>query len=590
MARQFKLNQLLVLAAALCCSLPALADPAAPLSALAQMPVRELTVFKNGYALVLHKGKMATDTNGNVQMDYLPTPVLGTFWPSSNEKDAGLSAVVSSRHKVLVSQTALSIPELLEANPRAEIRVTELKGTGLAATTETYDATIAGVPTRSAEELERNSPPNSGEKLPQKANLVMLKTQEGLKTVPFERIQAVSFKGNYETRLSNEEFRNLLTLNLDWGNRSPGKSVDVGIMYLQQGLSWSPSYKLTLDSAGHATAKLEATLDNQLADLEDVTANLVIGVPHVAFAGIVDPIAMQQVISEIGEITTEVQGKMIVDADAAKAPVGMGAAVPASLPPPPPAPSSVALFGSSGNEDLYVFTVKHLTVKKGQRICVPIAECALNYRDVYTLDIPFAPPAEVCNDLSLDERNEIAKQVRDPKALHKLRITNHSAYPLTVAPVLISNDAGLLGQSRMQYTAIGAETDIDLTTAVDVKVKKTDNETKRIANAVTWNHEQYTQVDLSGLLSLTNYSKRAVDLEITRRVLGQAGIADHQGLSQMVNVFEDPSEPENPDWWGQCSWPDWWGHFNGVGRFTWKLTLEPQQNVKLGYKWHYFWN
>jgi len=45
----------------------------------------------------------------------------------------------------------------------------------------------------------------------------------------------------------------------------------------------------------------------------------------------------------------------------------------------------------------------------------------------------------------------------------------------------------------------------------------------------------------------------------------------------------------HPYWWGWYNWPYWWRHFNGVGRVTWKLTLEPTKSVELGYTWHYFW-
>ena len=72
---------------ALLVGLPAArADEAAPLSALAKMPVREATVFKDGYTVMLHRGKMPVDASGDVLMDYLPSPVLGTFWPYRPKK------------------------------------------------------------------------------------------------------------------------------------------------------------------------------------------------------------------------------------------------------------------------------------------------------------------------------------------------------------------------------------------------------------------------------------------------------------------------------------------------------------------------
>src|SRR2546423_416444 len=101
------------------------AQSPAPLSALAKMPVKEVTVFKDGHAFVLHEGTMPVDASGNVLMDYLPTPVLGTFWPYSADKNVRLSSVVASQRKVLVERTALRLVDMLESNTGAEVIVTE---------------------------------------------------------------------------------------------------------------------------------------------------------------------------------------------------------------------------------------------------------------------------------------------------------------------------------------------------------------------------------------------------------------------------------------------------------------------------------
>ena len=76
---------------ALCLASIVRADAPTPFKSLAKMPVKEVTVFKDGHAFVLHEGKMPTDAAGNVVMDYLPAPVLGTFWPYSAEKSAKLT-------------------------------------------------------------------------------------------------------------------------------------------------------------------------------------------------------------------------------------------------------------------------------------------------------------------------------------------------------------------------------------------------------------------------------------------------------------------------------------------------------------------
>src|SRR2546430_9693060 len=102
-------------------------ERAAPLSALAKMPVKEITIFKDGHAFLLHSGKMPTDAAGNVLLDALPQPVLGTFWPYSADKNVKLTSVTASIRKVKVDRTALSLRELIEANPGASVQITEMR-------------------------------------------------------------------------------------------------------------------------------------------------------------------------------------------------------------------------------------------------------------------------------------------------------------------------------------------------------------------------------------------------------------------------------------------------------------------------------
>ena len=82
----------------------------------AKMPVKEVTIFKDGHALVLHWGKMPVDASGDVLLDNLPVPVLGTFWPYSADPTVKLTAVVAGERLIVVNRTTLAIPDLLRAN------------------------------------------------------------------------------------------------------------------------------------------------------------------------------------------------------------------------------------------------------------------------------------------------------------------------------------------------------------------------------------------------------------------------------------------------------------------------------------------
>lgn len=576
----------------------ALAEKAEPLAALAKMPVREITVFKDGHAFVLHSGSMPTNEPGNVMMDYLPVPVIGTFWPYSAEKRAKLTAVTASQRKVLVERTALNLRELIEANVGAEVLVTETQAVD--GEKRTYRATILRVPVQTGEEQETTSPPNSGQMLPKKGDVVLLRALDGnlkgVRVVSFSHISDITFVGEHRQSIATEELRNLLTLKLDWTDSKPHAEADVGLLYLQLGMRWIPAYKVTTDGNGNAVVKLEATLINELTDLDDVTAHLVIGVPTFALKGDIDPISLQQAAAQLSRyFRPEAQtgyafSNAIMTQQALNMPgpgrdggaVGNEGTV--DLGP------EVADSGKS--EDLYVFSVKHITLRKGQRMVLPIKEFTLKYKDVYALDIPVAPPTEMWRNVDSQRGSELARLLASPRVKHKIRLFNTSEVPLTTAPALILRDDRLLAQALMTYAAAGSDADLDIGTAVDVRVKKTERETKRTPNAVAWQGDSYGRIDLVGTISLTSFARQNLEVEVTRSVLGTITETDHQGKIEMVNTFEDPtwsSGDSHPYWWGWFSWPWWWGHFNGVGQVRWVVTVEPNKPLDLGYTWHYFW-
>lgn len=217
------------LLAVLCCMqtiyLQAIAQTTGMRDALVQLPVKELVVFKDGHAYVIHEGEMPTDERGNVVMDYLPAPVLGTFWAYSATPQVKLQAVVAGQRRVSLKRTVMSLRELLEANVGARVLLTEVSGTK-------HTGVIVGVPFCSPEELEAIGPPNTGDKLPLKGNILLLRTEEGTRAMNLDRVLGITFLGDYATVTTDADFRNLLTLHLNWGNRQPAKRARVGMMYV----------------------------------------------------------------------------------------------------------------------------------------------------------------------------------------------------------------------------------------------------------------------------------------------------------------------------------------------------------------------
>lgn len=569
------------------------ADPAEPLSALARMPVKEITVFKDGHAFVMHAGDMPVDKNGNVQLDYLPTPIMGAFWPYSSDKRAKLAAVTASQQRVKVARTALTLPELLISNPGAEVWITEV-----GENKTPYEAKIIGAPERSSDELAATNPPGASESIPQRGNVILLETAQGVMVKPIDQIKSVTFKNRYQNKIEQEEMRNRLTMNLNWEG-APASKASVGMLYLQKGVRWIPSYKIDLDGQGNATIRLQATLLNEMTDLDNVTVHLVIGVPNFMFKDSVDPMSLQQTIAQLspyfqpGAQTAGAFSNAIMTQTARRNDFGgFGGGEGDANGVLPPTPE---VTGGEKSEDLFVFTVQNVSLRKGQRMVIPVAEYRMAYRDLYTLSIPITPPREVWQNSSGNiQQDEIERMMRAPKVQHKIRLKNSSQQPFTTAPALLVQGDRALGQGMMTYTAPSGEVDITITTAADIKVKREDIETSRQPNAVEWQNSWYAKINMSGKITLTNYLKKPVELEINRYVIGIIGSASHNGKAQNINFMEEDASsaiadwgnPNRPWWYG---WPYWWHHLNGVGRFTWNLKLEPGKEVELSYQWHYFW-
>lgn len=577
----------------------------AAVHSLAHMPVREVTIFKDGHALLVHEGLMPLTASGDVVLEDLPKPVLGTFFPYSMEPQAKLNSVTAGRRKITNSQTALTLAELIAANSGAMVHIDELIGVGENAKLVSYDAKIIGIPTRSAEELARAGQEHADAALllPQKSNLVKLKTDSGISYVPIDRIQTLSFKSEPDARLKDEYIRNTLTMALDW-QKSGNTKAKVGMMYLEKGIRWIPNYKVTIDGQGKAKVQLQATLINDLTDLKDVNCNLVVGVPSFAFKGYIDPISLSETLAQVASsagldsrfrnrFSNAIMSQSVGytrDSDEAKSDLAQNSTE------------------SSKNEDLFVFNLKHVTLKKGERMVVPVQEYSVEYKDLYAFDLAVAPPPEVQGQSSHINSGQSEEQrlADNNKVIHKIRLFNSSKHPFTTAPALIvvaeakaknsnnkdnnhADDGEVLAQGMMTYASPGSNADLTLTNAVDIKAKKEEKETSRTPDAVTWQDYKYARVNLAGTITLTNYMNKPVTVEITRKVLGRLDNVSKGGIMTMTNTIDEMRGSELPPWWGYFNWPGWWSYMNGIGKFTFSETIQPGKSINVDYGWHYFW-
>ncbi|HLY75865.1 MAG TPA: hypothetical protein VKU80_17230 [Planctomycetota bacterium] len=520
-----------------------------------RMPIREITVFKDGHALLLHEGEMPVSDAGHVVVDGLPVPVMGSFWPYSADPAATLASVIAGRQNIKVERDAATIPDLLNANKGGQVTIA-LKSR------ESCTGTLVSLT----------------------GSLALVKTLEGLRPLPLEAIDTVTLRDKSETRLTEEVSRAALTLRLDWGANAPPRRARVGMMYLQKGIRWIPSYRIEIDGKSQAKVQLKATLINEIADLENVDAHLVVGVPSFVFKESPDPVSLQRTVAELSRYfqpdsqTAYAFGNALYSqSERASQPRAPG-----------PAPEAPA--GDGSPEDVFVFPVKKVSLKKGECLVLPVAEFKVEYKDVYAVDIPLTPPRDAQAFLSGRPASELERLYQAPKAMHKIRLMNRTAQPITTAPALILQGGRVLAQGMTTYTSPGGSSDLEVTTSLDFQVKKTESEKERIPNALQWQGNRYQQIGLDGQICLTNYRAAPVEIEVRRVVLGEVGPPSHGGTVEKINLMEDPKAAERYPYSAWSTSYTWWNQINPVSRVSWKVMVEPGKSVDLLYSWKYYWN
>lgn len=552
-------------------------------SSLKQMPVEELTVFKDGHAFVIHEGTVSVE-DSKATLNYVPKPILGTFWPFSADKNAELTSVIAGKQKSPIQEKATNLTELIKANIGKEVIIDEQ--TNSHQQLRAYEGKIlkllekdnnTATPTINPDPFAYNRIINSPST---PVTTVLLDTNLGTKTVEIKNIHNITFKDSASDQFSKDLETAQLELNLKMKNSK--SEAKVGLMYLEKGFRWIPNYKIDIINDKEVIVKLSATLINDLVDVKNVDLNLVVGVPSFFCQGKYDPIALQKDVVNTHRNRHNYFTNQVAVTNSTPSIPEFGSSI--------PVPSSP---NSNKNQDLFLYRLKNISLKKGQRMTLPVSENRLSYTDIYSLNIPFTAPVECYRNLDREERRA-AMLLNKPAVKHKIRIKNSSEQPFTTAPALVLKNGLPLAQGCMTYASIGGTSDITLTSAIDINVTKKDNEVKRTPNAVRWHHDDYGKIELEGTVSLKNFKDKTVTVEITRHFLGRIDKVDGEGKISYTNQFEDdsfhPDAPTSRHWWHSYSWPWWWFKFNSIGKVQWEKTIEPGQQIDLNYNWHYMWN
>ena len=517
---------------------------AGPVPKEATMRITGASMFKNGYVVVLRE--MDVPTSGQYMVRQIPQGSLGTVWITASD-GTRLNEVVNALNDVKqdVSIEYGTLGQILAAN-KAKVLSFEV-----------------AMPNDKREW-------QTGKLLLISEELAFVESDGMQFTIPRKAIISIKSKENliYATKTTVESKVRGLRFDVE----AP-KSGKIFMVSLERGLTWAPAFALDITDPKKLKLTAKATAINDLEDVINGDLRFVTGFPNMRFAGTIDPLLMHtnadQFLGTIGGGGFGGPG----------APGGSGRNRAAEMqnqkaaaPMTADAMEEVMDLQGEGLQagDLFFYTKPNLTLKRGERAMYMLFQAEAAYKELYTW---------LVEDQTVDNV-EYRFPSGDPgEVWHSVRFKNTSGQPLTTSAVTTFKSGQMLGQDMMTYTPAGAEAEVRITKALDVRVEKSEEEIKREPGVIKQKiyigldrqgERMYEEKDLfdrlhiKGTLVIRNNKPSSVTMKVAKNLTGEVSAASHQ--AKIVKLAKGITET------------------NPTSVVTWQTDVEPGKTTNLTYE------
>lgn len=499
-------------------------------SEITEAPITSLSVFKNGTVLVEREVK--PDKPGTLFLSGDIKPYHGTFWtksekplkmtafketvnsnyysPTDNrtiaERHGGFPAVVWFRTDVANLESEISFLSgeaakdyVLSVEPCQEDKGVIMKVEGV----------LEKLPAAKTEPTNDN-----GRKIitlpnPKFDGIVLRLGSGGALRIPRANIRAISAGG--ENQVETSVSRNL------W--RVEEAKEPFSFEYMTQGITWAPYYRMELGKEGKATLYMAADIKNELEDFSEAEVSLISGFPKIDMEGK----------DSLLNVNISLRGFLnVLESDAAK---GMGgytaqyrakAFYSSNVMMDAGAPESaeesfgqVAQIEEKGAVNVHAQKIGKQTVKKGETLRIDIASSELEYASKARWNVTPTRNIDVRGYMNNFSTN-VAQTVWD-----MLVFKNPFPFPLTTAPMEVTQDGTIYCQTPQSWINPGQESKTVLTKALSLEPKIEESEvTEGEVQKESFEGRVYRRSTINGKATLKNHRKEPVKAEVTIKVFG----------------------------------------------------------------------
>ncbi len=543
-------------------------------SARVDAKLKRVALFKNGLAFFVLEVPVPS---GKDRFSIIPPGKAchGTFWvshPSSMKLEAVTAKEIESQEFV----DAVTITDMLRANVGSSVRIL-CRG---------REKAVEGKITYVArEEKDIGSQAYAGawggyggrSYMPSsvRSGLMIVETDSGevcIDPANVEKAEFVDGKAKKDVRSDSKSMQ----LEVKMGAAASGKKLTIS--YLAQGITWAPSYIVDIADGDKARISAKAVVINEVCDLDDMTIQLVTGVPHLRFADVVSPVARRQSLSlflqslawvqsgreRMGGVMGQIVGGIGGYGGGGYGGGGYGGGFIETEGAPVMPEYGVPKEGQAA-EDLFLYPVKNVQLKKGEAGYYPLFTESVPFKHIYLWEIPDYVDEE---ERYYYYRRRREKREREEDVWHCLRMENNTKVPWTTAPAETVKEGLILGQDTLKYTPQKSKTTLRITKAVSVKAEQTELETARKREAERFYGDYFDLITVEGKLSVRNLQQKAITLEITKTLSGEVK------ASEPVAAIEKQARGLR--------------RMNGIVNLAWTIELGPGERKYLSYKYEVY--
>ncbi|MBS1617061.1 MAG: hypothetical protein JST76_00975 [Bacteroidetes bacterium] len=494
-------------------------------SAIAQsLPVKKISIFKNGTAMIVHEGSTPI-TGGKATLPVPSRAIYGSYFLGIG-KDNTVKNIAIKNDTLKKQEKATAIWQLIAGNVGKKVALNFSPAGKI-------DHLVSG------KILSYN----------QQSGLIRILGDNG-------KTQVLNATDVYMAEFAEEEKQTYLadsiqrSLVITPSNASGNMNLQE--IYLQTGMNWMPSYFMILKDEKSARLEMKATIENFADPLSDAETELVVGAPQMTNSDKLDPMTYDyQTTNGISAVTYGGSGTYS-NAMQAKS---LAVAAPYTY-------EWSQDFATAGekNDDLYIYKIGKVSLGKNSKGIYPIFAGSIEYKDKYE---------GVIEDRSNYAESRAANNDETPiDVFHSLEIKNTASVPLTTAPVTIINEKDqFVAQNEITYTPAGSTSTVRLSKAIDIIMKNPEEETNRTDNAKKVGKQTYSSVKIKGTVTLENFQNKEVTVAVTKNTNGEVSTASDGGKITRQKTYSN---------------------INPLTQIKWDVKLAANQKKTVSYEYEVF--